>query len=145
MNLSNHLKTHEATLQFFDFYNHHQVPAMLDLFMENSDIVFIPLGDFGRGKVSELGQAIWSQLIESFPDIECRLLKSKTDDEGNTICEVMITGTQVRDFAGISSKGLRFESEHIFVFRLGKNGLIDRMTVTWDHNHFCRQLGYNQE
>ncbi len=140
MNSLTKLSAIDTSIMFFDAYNKHEIDEMIKLFADNGEIVFQPLGGDGKGKVSELGQAIWSQLIHSFPNISCEILKSKVDDEGNVICEVNFKGRQEDDFAGLANKGKSFDTDHVFVFKLNEQNLIDSLTVTWDHDDFCRQL-----
>jgi hypothetical protein len=52
-----------------------------------------------------------------------------------------IFGTQQKEFAGIPSKGLRFESDHIFIFRFNSQDKIENITINWDHGSFRHQLG----
>ena len=58
-------------------------------------------------------------------------------------CQVVIRGTQAKDFAGIPNKGKSFDSDHIFIFRLNPTGKIERIEIEWDHADFQRQLGAN--
>ena len=140
MNNQTELNVIEIPLQFFDSYNNHKIDKMLQLFEENGEIIFQPLGGEGKGKVNELGQAIWSQLMHSFPNISCNVLKTKIDESENVICEVNFKGLQEDDFAGLENKGNSFDTDHVFVFKLNENGQIKSLTVTWDHEDFCRQL-----
>lgn len=141
MNNQININAAETSKALFDAYNQHDVPTMIKLFTENCDISFMPLGDDGKGKVKELGQAIWSQLIDSFPNINAQIVSSKVDAEENIICQVNIKGTQKKDFANIENNGLSFDTDHVFIFKLNDDNLINKMTVTWDHKDLCRQLG----
>lgn len=135
------LQEHAAALNFFSRYNERKIERMLEIFSPGAMVSFIPLGKDGAGTVDELGRAIWTALIDSFPDIRNEIKKSKMDQYGNLICEVVIRGTQAKDFAGIPAKGLQFGSDHIFIFHFNREGLIDSISVNWDHQDFCRQLG----
>jgi len=53
----------------------------------------------------------------------------------------VICGTQAKDFADIPNKGLRFESDHIFIFHLNDENKIDNIKVSWNHADFKKQLG----
>jgi len=130
-----------SVLKFFSRYNDRNIEEMLKLFPQNANVIFIPLGESGAGNVHELGRAIWSQLLISFPDIENHILKSKVDEEKRQICEVNIKGTQAADFFDIKNHSLSFESDHIFIFKFDEKGLIREVSINWDHNHFKRQLG----
>jgi hypothetical protein len=116
------------------------VKAMLSLFSEESIVSFTPLGDSGKGKVKELGQSIWSMLLQSFPNLKNELIKSRFESTGNLICELNFQGKQVADFADIKNKAEEFDTDHIFIFKFDENGLINEMSVTWDHDDLVRQL-----
>ena len=130
-----------SVLKFFARYNDRNVDEMMKLFSDDAQVIFLPLGEAGAGSVHELGKAIWTQLIVSFPDIENHMTKSKVDEEKSQICEVNIKGTQVTDFFDISNKGKAFESDHIFIFKFNDQDQIREVSINWDHNHFQRQLG----
>lgn len=141
--MNGQIKIQENTiiLSYFEAYNHRNIQEMLNLFSSDAIITFIPLGESGAGEVSELGQAIWSGLFHSFPNIKAEVSHTKFDSLHNYVCEVYITGTQNQDFAGIKNKGLTFKSDHIFVFHFNDKGKIDRISINWDHQDFSRQLG----
>ncbi|WP_224996035.1 nuclear transport factor 2 family protein [Cesiribacter sp. SM1] len=141
METSIQLQEHAAALNFFSRYNERKIEKMLELFSPSAVAAFIPLGDDGAGKVEGIGRYLWTGLIDSFPDISNTIKKSRIDQHGSLICEVNIGGTQVKDFAGIPNKGLRFNSDHIFIFRFNEQGLIESISVNWDHQDLCRQLG----
>lgn len=141
METSIQLQEHAAALNFFSRYNERKIEKMLQLFSPTAVVAFIPLGDNGAGTVDGLGRYLWSALIDAFPDISNRINKSRVDQHGSLVCEVNISGTQAKDFAGITNKGLRFDSDHIFIFRFNEQGMIENVSINWDHQDFCRQLG----
>lgn len=47
---------------------------------------------------------------------------------------------EVCAYQGLPAKGLRFESEHIFVFRFNDDDQIVDLTIDWDHASFVAQL-----
>jgi hypothetical protein len=55
--------------------------------------------------------------------------------------EVVISGTQAKPYGTIANQGLHFDLPHVFLFRVGKNGLIEEVTAYWDNADFYRQLG----
>ena len=79
--------------------------------------------------------------MDCFPDLDNTVTSTQIDEAGNVICVVKIFGTQAKDFAGISSKGLRFDSDHIFIFHFDDDNKIDNISINWDHANFSRQLG----
>lgn len=104
-------------------------------------VEFIPLGDAFKGKIGELGKSIWGALLECFPDIDNTLDAAVAEDEHTVRCQVVIRGTQAKDFADIQNKGKHFDSDHIFVFHLNDDNKIDHITIEWNHQDFKKQLG----
>jgi hypothetical protein len=130
-----------TAVKFMFSYQQKSVEKMLSLCDPEGMVNFIPLGDQGVGKIGELGKAIWTSLIDCFPDIDNTLDAAVAEDESTVRCQVVIRGTQAKDFAGITNKGYRFDSDHIFIFRLNEAGKIDDIQVEWNHADFQRQLG----
>jgi|GEM_PF-385421 len=128
-------------INFMHAYASHDMDQMMHLCDPNGEVWFKSLGEAGRGKIGELGKAIWSGLIDCFPDIENTVHAAVTDAEGRVRCQVLISGTQAKDFADIPNKGLRFGSDHIFIFHLNEQNKIDRIQIEWDHEDLKRQLG----
>ncbi len=127
-------------VDFLFAYADHDMDKMMQLCDTEGEVYFRQLGEQGKGKIGELGKGIWSALIDCFPDIE-NTVHAATADGEDIRCEVLITGTQAKDFADIPNKGLRFESEHVFVFRLNEENKIDRIRIEWNHADLKRQLG----
>ena len=127
-------------VEFFSAYQDLDTDRMIGLCTPNATVDFQPLGKDGKGQVSELGKGIWSALMDSFPDIDNTI--DTFEVEGDTIiCKVVIFGTQEKDFAGISTKGLKFETDHIFVFHFDNEDKITSIAINWDHADFSQQLG----
>ena len=57
----------EVARSFFAAYNAHDVGRMVAACSEDARLRYVPMGDHGHGKVREVGQAIWSGLIDAFP------------------------------------------------------------------------------
>jgi hypothetical protein len=128
-------------VQFMFAYQQKNLEKMLSFCEPNGTIEFLPMSDAGKGKIGELGRAIWSRLMECFPDIDNTLDAAVAEDERTVRCQVAIRGTQEKDFADIKSKGLHFESDHIFIFHLNENNKIDHVSVQWNHEDLKHQLG----
>ena len=135
------LSIKNACVEFMFAYQQRNVDKMLGFCDRDGNVHFEPLGDAGKGKIYELGKGIWSALIDSFPDIDNTLDAAVAENENTVRCQVVIRGTQKRDFAGITSKGLKFDSDHIFIFRLNDKNKIDDIKISWNHSDFKRQLG----
>lgn len=143
-------KTHESLdalskkgtcIEFFSAYQDMDLNRMLALCDPNGTIAFIPLGDSYKGKIHEIGKGLWAALMDAFPNLD-NTVKSQTFDEAtNTVtCQVVIFGTQEKDFAGIPSTKKDFDSEHIFIFRFNDKGKITDLKINWDHDGFVAQL-----
>lgn len=133
-------------IEFFSAYQDFDIYRMLGLCCPSGEVFFEPLGDAGRGKIYETGKAIWSALMDSFPDLDNTIHSQTYNSADNTVtCTVVIFGKQQKDFAGIAAKGLRFDSEHIFIFRFDDHGKIDKINITWNHESFVQQLTGEQK
>src|SRR5688500_8790043 len=103
-----------VSVQFLLAYQQRNIEKMLSFCDPEGVIFFEPLGADGRGKIHELGKGIWSALIDSFPNIDNTLDAAVAENANTVRCQVVIRGTQQKDFAGIPNKGLQFDSDHIF-------------------------------
>src|SRR5215211_7715056 len=137
------LSLKNACVRFMFAYQQRNVEKMLGFCNPEGEIFFKPLGEEGKGKIGELGRGIWTALIDSFPDIDNTVDAAIAEDGESVRCQVMISGTQEKDFADIPAKGKHFDSDHIFIFHLNESGKIDKIEIEWDHEDFKRQLGVN--
>jgi predicted ester cyclase len=135
------LSLKNACVEFMFAYQQRNVERMLSFCDANGDVHFQPFGEQGRGKIGELGKVVWSSLIECFPDIDNTLDAAVAEEDSVVRCQVLIRGTQAKDFSDIPNKGLHFESDHIFIFHLNEQNKIDGIRVSWNHSDFRRQLG----
>jgi len=135
------LSLKNACVEFMFAYQQHNVEKMLSFCDENGTIDFQSLGEAGKGKIHELGKGIWLALIDCFPDIDNTLDAAVAEDEETVRCQVVIRGTQKKDLADIPNKGLRFDSDHIFIFHLNEENKIDDIKISWNHDDLKRQLG----
>lgn len=140
INQQHELSLKNACVQFMFAYQQRNVEKMLSFCNPDGDIHFLPLGENGKGKIGELGKALWTLLIDCFPDIDNTLDAAVAEEENTVRCQVVIRGTQEKDFAGIPSKGKHFDSDHIFIFHLNEENKIDSISVRWDHADFQKQL-----
>jgi predicted ester cyclase len=134
------LSLKNSCVEFMFAYQQKNVEKMLSFCDSEGDIHFVPLGESGKGKINELGKTIWSSLIECFPDIDNTLDAAVKEDDNMIRCQVVIRGTQTKEFAGIPNNGFRFESDHIFIFHLNPDGRIDNIKISWNHEDLIRQL-----
>lgn len=135
------LSLKNACVEFMFAYQQKNVEKMLSFCDPEGEVFFMPLGENGKGKIHEFGKQLWSALIDSFPDIDNTVEAAIAEDGESVRCQVVITGTQAKDFAGIKNKGKRFDSDHIFIFHLNSSNRIDYVQISWDHEDLQRQLG----
>ncbi len=128
-----------AATAFLDAYNRHDVEAMLKLFSEDAEIHYVPMEDQGQGLVREVGKKIWSGLIDAFPDLHVTA-DEVFGNETNAAAEVVIGGTQKKDFLDIPSQGKHYELPHAFIF-IVEGERIEHVTAYWDNVSFYSQLG----
>lgn len=121
-------------------YQQKDVDKMLSFCDPEGTVEFLPLGEAGKGTIGGLGRGIWESLIECFPNIDNTLDAAVADDHRTVRCQVVIRGTQKKDFANIKSQGKHFDSDHIFIFHINDENRIDHISVEWNHEDFVRQL-----
>ena len=129
----------ELVREFFTAYRNHDVAKMTGLCSPDGSFEYVPMGTQGRGAIAEVGQRVWSSLIDAFPDLAIEVGSVLDDGAGAAAAEVTISGTQARDFAGIPSKGRRYTLPHCFFFHVDA-GHIDRVAAYWDNLSFEQQL-----
>lgn len=125
---------------FFMAYNAHDVDKMVASCGEDAQLNYVPMGRHGQGKVREVGRAIWTGLIDAFPDLTVTV-QSIFGDERNVAAEVMIGGTQRKDFMQIPNRGKHYDLPHAFILRVDERNLITGITSYWDNASFYSQLG----
>jgi hypothetical protein len=135
------LSQKNSCVEFLFAYQQKNIEKMLSLCNPDGRVDFTPLDDYGKGTINQLGRTIWSALLDSFPNIDNTLDAAIAEDANTVRCQVVIRGTQAKDFADVPNKGLSFDSDHIFIFHLDNENKIDGITVSWDHADFKRQLG----
>ncbi|NBB19405.1 nuclear transport factor 2 family protein [Runella sp. CRIBMP] len=126
-------------IEFFSAYQELDTERMINLATPDATVWFEPLGEGGKGLFQEFGKNVWSLLIDCFPDLDNTVDSMYSEDE-LIICKVAIFGTQKKGFMGLPSKGLKFNSDHIFVFRFDENDKIIDLKINWNHESFVAQL-----
>jgi len=128
-------------IEFFSAYQDMDVDRMLGLCDPTGTIAFEPLGADYAGKIYEIGKAVWSALMDAFPDLDNTVKSQQYDESVDAMnCNVVIFGKQEKEFAGLAAKGNSFDSEHIFIFRFNEEGKISDLKIKWDHENFVDQL-----
>ncbi len=137
----NELSKQGTCLEFFSAYQEMDIDRMMSLCDQDGKVAFMPLGEQGQGTIGTFGKTLWLTLMDCFPDLDNTVTSSVVEADGSVTCQVKIFGTQAKDFAGIPSQGLRFESDHIFIFHFDAEDKINRVQVNWNHENFQKQLG----
>lgn len=134
---------------FFDAYRAQDVERMVELCADNADFRYVPFEVWahqrvlhGDGKVRTVGKAIWTTLIDAFPDLSNTVTSVLADEEGNVAAEVKIGGTQAKDFGVIACTGRRYDLPHLFLFQVESDGLINDIVAYWDNVDWKKQLGW---
>ena len=126
-------------IEFFSAYQDLDTARMINLARRDATVWFEPLGEDGKGLFAEFGNTVWSLLMDCFPDLD-NTVDSISSEGDSVVCKVVISGTQQKEFLGLPSKGLRFETEHIFIFKFDDTDKIIDLKINWDHSSFVRQL-----
>jgi hypothetical protein len=128
-------------IEFFSAYQEKDIERMLNLCTENGMVYFEPLEELGTGLIREVGKHIWMNLIDCFPDLDNTVSQLEWMEETNAIqCRVTIFGTQKKEFLGIPAQGLRFDSDHIFIFKFDDQSKVREIRILWNHENFLKQL-----
>lgn len=128
-------------IEFFSAYQDMDVDRMLSLCATDGTVSFVPLGADYTGKINEVGKGVWSALMDAFPNLDNTVKGQQYDEVNNAVvCQVVIFGTQEKEFAGMPSKGNGFDTEHIFIFKFNEEGKISNINISWDHERFVGQL-----
>jgi ketosteroid isomerase-like protein len=134
--------------KFFDAYRAQDVEGMVDLCDERAGFHYTPVEFWGRqrvvrgdGKVGTIGKVFWTGLIDAFPDLTNKVNSITADPDGNVAAEVVISGTQAKDFGNIGNQGKHFDLPHLFVLHVNGEARIDNITAYWDGSHMNRELG----
>jgi len=137
--------------EFFDRYRRHDVDGMTDLCSLTAEFSYVPFEIWGKqrvlrgdGKVRTVGKTIWHGLIASFPDLTTTVHTVVANDDGDVVAEVDIGGTQQLPWAFVTPARRRYDEPHLFIFRVGADGLIAQITAYWDNANVNRQLGHNE-
>lgn len=128
-------------IEFFSAYQDMDLDRMLALCEKEGTIAFEPLGESFKGKIHEVGKGLWAAIMDSFPNLDNTVKNQVYNEADNSVtCQVVIFGTQAKEFAGIPDKGNDFDSDHIFIFRFNESGKINNISINWDHEKFVGQL-----
>jgi ketosteroid isomerase-like protein len=133
---------------FFDAYREHDVERMVGLCDDIAGYRSVPFELWrkqrvirGDGKVGTIGKILWTGLIAAFPDLTNEVTKIISSNDGRVAAEVVISGTQAKDWGSIRSRGRSFRSPHLFVFHINGDQKIAGITSYSDNASVRVQLG----
>jgi len=133
---------------FFDAYREHDVERMVGLCDDMAGYRSVPFELWrkqrvirGDGKITTIGKILWTGLIEAFPDLTNEVTKIISGNDGHVAAEVVICGTQAKDWGSIRSRGQSFRSPHLFVFQINDDKKIADITSYSDNASVRTQLG----
>lgn len=133
---------------FLDAYRARDVEGMVALCDDNARFRSVPFEICrkqrvvsGSGHVSTIGKLLWTGLINAFPDLTNELTRIISGNDGHVAAEVVISGTQAKDWVPVRARGRSFRSPHLFMFHVNDLGKIDSITSYSDNAGVRRQLG----
>jgi steroid delta-isomerase-like uncharacterized protein len=128
-----------AVKAFFLAYGKHDVGMMLAACTNDANVRFVPLGKAGEGKVRRLGKNFWSTLFDAFSNVTITVQRAFAGKHAAS-AEVVIAGTQRKEFLQIPNHGKHFSLPHAFEFEL-EDEKISGMTIYWDNVTLFSELG----
>jgi len=135
--------------EFFARYRAQDVRGMAELCTVNADFSYPPFEMWGKqrvlrgdGKVGTVGRAIWTGLIQAFPDLTNVVHRIEANDDGDAAVQVDIAGTQQSAWGAVQPAGKHFSEPHLFLFHLNEEGLITSLTAYWNNAGISQQLGH---
>jgi ketosteroid isomerase-like protein len=136
---------------FFDRYRAHDVEGMTDLCAVTAGFSYLPVEVWGKqrvlrgdGTVGTVGKPLWAGLIASFPDLSNTVRTISSNGDGDVVAEVDIEGTQQLAWGLIAPAGRHYSEPHLFIFHVGTDLLIDRITAYWNDAGISQQLGHTE-
>ena len=135
------MNTLRTCLAFFSALEDHDVDRILPLCSPDARAEFTPLGERVKGTVAELGNVVWSSLVETFPDLKIKINNIIWSvDRQRAECHITFQGTQRYPFLGIDPSGNSLNIVKIFKLSFDRDGKINSVQVSWQHNEFINQL-----
>ncbi len=126
---------------FFDAYRRRNVDDMLRYCNPKGRIQMVPLVGEGEGEIQTAGRKMWTNLIDAFPDLSNEVKSIFSDLDGHVCAEIMLSGTQSKDFGGVKNQGNYTMLSCAFIFEVGEDGRIQKIAAYWDNATEYRQLG----
>lgn len=126
----------DLTREFFILLDAHDVEGIAQLF--NPDARFDIAAAGISGRAGEAGVKFLQKLIKAFPDLRV-FVRSLMGNDGVSVAEVTIEGTQAADFMGVHNQEKFLDHDQAWVFRVEHNR-ISEVRAYWCQNALYRRL-----
>jgi steroid delta-isomerase-like uncharacterized protein len=133
-------ETREATVrEHIDAENRHEPDAVVATFSPVKAAYDIPaMGDAGQQPDAEAVRQMWVGVLGAFPDFHIDAGPLLHGDD-HVFVEIMMSGTQAEDFAGIPATGRSFATRVACLYEFEEDELV-RERVYMDFADITRQL-----
>ncbi|MDQ1468901.1 MAG: hypothetical protein QOJ99_381 [Bryobacterales bacterium] len=128
----------EPARSFFEAYHAHDVNRMLMACSADAQVRYVPMGSQGRARPGDRPKDLdrSHQCISGSDDHYSVDIQSILSDGRDVAAEVVIGGTQRKDFLRIRSQGRHYELPHAFLVQVDSGGMITRITAYQDNASF---------
>jgi ketosteroid isomerase-like protein len=123
---------------FFARLDARDTNGVLALVIPHASVNLAPLNLKGEAEV--VGRHYFEQLTGAFPDLSVRVRRLFIGNDGTTVAQVTIEGTQAADFFGISNQEKFMDLDQVWLLHV-TGGAIDRIKAYWCQNQLYRRLG----
>ncbi|GEL26532.1 hypothetical protein PSU4_54860 [Pseudonocardia sulfidoxydans NBRC 16205] len=103
---------------------------------DDAEVNIVPLGILGAAPE---GRKFFVDTIEAFPDVEFFVRKSFTGDDGVTVSELSMEGTQAGDYLGVVNQEKHIDVDQVWLLK-SEHGRITSITGYWCQNQLYRRL-----
>lgn len=142
-NASTPLGAADTARHFMALYKAHDVAAMAALCAPDSMLDYVAMGNRGRGRIQDIGVAMWRTFIDDFEDFHPEVMDVWEDTARKTaFVSTMNRGVQKKPISGIAAHNGVLDAPHIFILALGADGRIAKITAYWDYMTMYRQIGF---
>jgi ketosteroid isomerase-like protein len=133
----------DTARRFMTLYAAGDVDGMAALCSPDGVLDYVAMGDRGRGRLLEIGVALWRMFVDDFERFRPEIMEIWEDTAKSTaIVSTINRGIQRKAVAGVASRGGELAAPHVFILALGDDGRIAKITAYWDYVTMYRQLGF---
>ncbi|WP_236795582.1 ester cyclase [Amycolatopsis sp. GM8] len=129
-------ETGPAGEAFWSHINDRDVDSAFALVGEDAKVTITPAGILGSKPDA---RKFFEQTIAAFPDIRFTVVKSFTTDDGVTVTEVSMEGTQSAEYLGVINQEKHCDVDQVWLLE-GQAGRIGAITGYWCQNQLYRRL-----